>query len=348
MTQRDIYVLCLCIVVLVLFVALFSYLVGSLVIAKLKLIKTGQEDQRIITEYQAQQKKNPAVENFYRIVSIVMACIFCVVFAFAIYVNVTEAGYANGIPSIKVVKSGSMSYKNSKNTYLKKYNLNDQFDMFDLVITRKLPGEFELELYDVVVYKHENGDMVIHRIVGIEEPNEKHPDKRHFRLQGDAVQYADTYPVLYEQMRGIYEGERIPFAGSFVMFLQSPAGYLCILLVIIGIVLIPIVEKKFEKAEKARLEIVLAKGQSSEIYNAQITGFLLDLIKNQMEKSGAKDSRPVAKLIVGEKAYNLYAENKQITDDHLENNQANAPLQMVVKGKPKANINEGTKQSVDK
>ena len=251
MSQRDIYVLCLCIVVLVLFVALFSYLVVSLVTAKLKIIKAGLDDQRIITEYQQNKEKNPHAEGLYKVLSVLMACIFCALFAFAIYVNVTNTGYANGIPSIKVVKSGSMSYKNSKNTYLETHNLNDQFEMFDLIITRKLPGEFELELYDVVVYKHENGEMVIHRIVGIEEPNEKHPDKRHFRLQGDAVQYADTYPVLYEQMRGIYRGERVPFAGSFVVFLQSPAGYLCILLVIIGIILIPIVEKIFEKAEKS-------------------------------------------------------------------------------------------------
>ena len=336
MSQRDIYVLCLCIVVLVLFVALFSYLVASLVTTKLKIIKAGLDDQRIITEYQQNKKKNPHTEGLYKVLSVIMACIFCALFAFAIYVNVTEGGYANGIPSIKVVKSGSMSYKNSKNTYLETHNLNDQFEMFDLIITRKLPDEFELELYDVVVYKHENGEMVIHRIVGIEEPNEKHPDKHHFKLQGDAVQFADTYPVLYEQMRGIYRGERVPFAGSFVVFLQSPAGYLCILLVIIGIILIPIVEKIFEKAENARLQIALGNAVSNEqeVYNAQVSGFLLDLIKEQMQKD-TKGGKPVAKLVVGEKSYSIYAEHKEVCDDHLKNLENNSPLQMVVKSKNK-------------
>ena len=81
MSQRDIYVLCLCIVVLVLFVALFSYLVASLVTTKLKIIKAGLDDQRIITEYQQNKKKNPHTEGLYKVLSVIMACIFCALFA---------------------------------------------------------------------------------------------------------------------------------------------------------------------------------------------------------------------------------------------------------------------------
>ena len=339
MAQREIYVFFICMVVMVLFVGVFSYLVTALVKSRLQIINAGLDDQRITTEYQKLKQKNPKVELIYKIFSIVMACVFCVIFAFAIYVNVTEAGYANGIPSVKVVKSSSMSYKNSKNTYLKKYNLNDQFDMFDLIITRKLPDEFELELYDVVVYQHENGEMVIHRIIEIEEPNEKHPNKRHFRLQGDAVQFADTYPVTYEQMRGIYLGERVPFAGSFIMFLQSPAGYFCILLVIIGIVLIPIVEKKFEKAEKERLQLILNGDKTSaDGYNAQMFGFLLDIIKEKIAQ-GDKPNKPVAKLIVDDKTYNLFATKKQILPKEdasdIKPQDVKHPLQIIVKDKCK-------------
>ena len=339
MTQREIYVFWICMVVMALFVGVFSYLVTSLVKSRLKIIHAGLDDQRILTEYEKQKQKNPKVELVYKIFSIIMACVFCVIFAFAIYVNVTEAGYANGIPSVKVVKSSSMSYKNSKNTYLKKYNLNDQFDMFDLIITRKLPDEFELELYDVVVYQHENGEMVIHRIIEIEEPNEKHPTKRYFKLQGDAVQFADTYPVTYEQMRGIYLGERVPFAGSFIMFLQSPAGYFCILLVIIGIALIPIVEKLFEKAEKKRLELVMNKPQvaDGDGYNAQMFGFLLDIIKDKIAQ-GDKPNKPVAKLIVDDKTYSLFASKKQILPEEdnasdIKPQDTNHPLQIIVKDK---------------
>ena len=145
-----------------------------------------------------------------------------------------------------------MADKHKDNTYLENNNLNDQFDAFDLIFTRKLPGEFELELYDIVVYEYK-GELIIHRIIGIEEPNEKHPDQRQFLLRGDAVKYSDEFPVLYEQMRAIYKGERIPKIGSFFAFMQSPAGYLCILLAVFAMIATPIAEKKLKEVKTARL-----------------------------------------------------------------------------------------------
>ena len=145
-----------------------------------------------------------------------------------------------------------MAKKYSGNTYLFDNDLDNQFQMFDIVVCRHLPAEDELELYDIVVYKKD--DMyVIHRIVGIEEPNANHPNERHFLLQGDAVEYPDKFPVLYSQMQGIYEGSRIPFIGSFVLFLQSPAGWLCVLLVIFSMIATPIVEKKIKEATDKRI-----------------------------------------------------------------------------------------------
>ena len=115
----------------------------------------------------------------------------------------------------------------------------------------KLPPVEELKLYDVVCYEVD-GVPVIHRIVEIQPPNESHEDY-YFLLQGDAIENPDRFPVYYSQMRGIYRGERVPFLGSFVAFMQSVAGYLCILLVIFGIVAIPIVEKKVNAVKRERL-----------------------------------------------------------------------------------------------
>ena len=54
-------------------------------------------------------------------------------------------------------------------------------------------------------------------------------------------------------MLGIYEGDRIPFIGSFVLFLQSPAGWLCIILALFAMIATPIMEKKLMIAIKERL-----------------------------------------------------------------------------------------------
>lgn len=159
---------------------------------------------------------------------------------------------SNTIPTRSVVKSGSMSYKHEKNTYLTENQLNDQFDTFDIVLTYKLPPVEELELYDIVLYEVQ-GTTLIHRIVGVEEPNEKH-EEYYFLLRGDALENPDRFPVYYDQMRGIYRGEHIPFLGSFVAFMQSVAGYLCILLTVFGIVAVPLAEKRVNAVKLERLK----------------------------------------------------------------------------------------------
>jgi signal peptidase I len=145
-----------------------------------------------------------------------------------------------------------MEEKNEKNKYLLENKLDDQFAMFDVILCEKLPAEEDLKLYDIVVYQQD--DMyVIHRIIGIEEPNEEHPNERHFLLRGDAVEYSDKFPVRYSQMQGIYRGSHFPFVGSFIMFLQSPAGAVCMLLILFAIIIAPIAEGILEKARRERL-----------------------------------------------------------------------------------------------
>ena len=259
MTGFEIYVLVLCLIVFVLLTAMFSYLIGHITKSEIQFIRFGHRDEAIKKEKERQLNKNKnlsqAILWFNRILSLLLCLILIAVFVFAIYVRATEDKPANGIPSIKVVKSESMAKKNTKNEHLFIYGLDDQFQMFDVVICNHLPDEKDLELYDIVVYEKDD-IQVIHRIVGIEEPNEKHPNERHFLLQGDANERADQFPVLYSQMRGIYEGQRIQYVGSFLLFLQSPAGWLCVLLIVFGMIVTPIVEKLIENEKKKRLALL--------------------------------------------------------------------------------------------
>lgn len=255
MTDYEIYVFILCLIVFVLLTALFSYLITLTTKQQLKLIRHGLEDTEIRREY----RKTKAINRFGAFISalfsVVICLALCIVFVFSVYLQATEGRAANGTPALRVVKSDSMSYKAEENTYLTEHGLNDQLQTFDLIVTRHLPDEADLQLYDIVVYQVKDA-YIIHRIVEIEEPNVYHPDQRWFRTQGDAVPSQDRLPVVYEQMRGIYEGERVPFVGSFVLFMQSPAGWLCILLVLFAIITTPIVEKKLEREKLARLAIM--------------------------------------------------------------------------------------------
>ena len=253
MSAFDIYVFCLCMVVCVALTGTFTFMIARLYKLSVRLIRMGQEDETIKTEYEKQTRASCLMRAVERIVSLALCIILVVLFVFSVYVSVQkDMCFGENIPTMRVVISGSMSEKYPTNLYLYQYDLNDQFDTFDLIFVYCPPSEMDLELYDIVLYEVEGID-VIHRIVGIEEPNDNHPDARYFLLQGDAVENPDRFPVHYSQIKAIYRGERIPFVGSFIYFLQSPAGWICILLVIVAMIASSVVDKNLEKEKHARL-----------------------------------------------------------------------------------------------
>lgn len=252
MSGYDLYILFLCLVVFTLLTGLFSVMLHYIIKMTLKAINHGLEDERITTEYKKKANASRIPDIISRIITIVLLAAIIMAFIASTVTHLLGSRVNGNLPIPKVVLSDSMSFKHRDNTYLEEKGLDNQFGMFDLVFIEKLPDEFELELYDIVVYEYHD-DLIIHRIVGIEEPNESHPDKRHFMLKGDASKYSDEYPVLYEQMHAIYKGKHIKYVGSFFAFMQSPAGYLCLLLVVFAIIATPIAEKKLLEAKTERL-----------------------------------------------------------------------------------------------
>lgn len=263
MTSYEAYVFFLCLVVFTALSALFAVLIYNIIKLTVRLIRHGADDERIRTDYLKSKARSSKSKTVSTVISAVLCVFLSVLFAFSLWLHVTEDDFSPAV-SVKVVGSSSMASKNKRNKYLFENRLDDQFNTFDLILTHEVPGEFDLRLYDVVVYEHE-GVMIIHRIVGIEEPNAEHPGGREFTLQGDAISNPDALPVTYDQIRAIYHGERLPFAGSFVFFMQSPAGWLCILLMLFVIVATPIVEKKIGRETQRRLrEIgVIDDGESA-------------------------------------------------------------------------------------
>ena len=275
MTAYEWYVFFLCLIVFVLLGTLSVVAIAWIVKLTLRLIKVGAEDEKIKIEFEKLANKQPS--KFWDGVEKVLSVLFCLVLfialAFSIACNLQKQSFSSTIPTFRVVRSSSMATKDEENTYLIKNDLNDQFQAFDLILTYKMPEEKDLKLYDIVVYE-EDGTLIVHRIVGIQEPSESSTDKRRkFLLQGDAVPNPDRFPVYYEQMRGIYTGQRVPFVGSFVSFLQSPAGWLCIAFVVGTLIASPLLEKKIFEAKEERWALIkaaTAKQKSAAASVAQI------------------------------------------------------------------------------
>jgi hypothetical protein len=261
MTNYDTYGLILCTIVLVLLTTLSIVCLWTITSLTVRLIRSGEDDDKILDEYNSHIRRilGKILKCFDYIFTGIVCLAFTLAFVCAVYLNINADAFNSDIPVYRVVQTGSMATKHEKNGYLVKNDLNDQIQIFDLIKTEKLPDEMDLELYDIVVYEID-GILIVHRIVGIEEPNEKHPDCRYFLLQGDAVESADRFPVLYEQMRAIYTGERIPYIGSFIMFLQSPAGWMCMALVVIAIFAAPLLDNYIKREKEKRIAIYNSGG----------------------------------------------------------------------------------------
>ena len=269
MSSYESHIFLLCLLVFVSLTLIFTVMTAEIASLSVKLIKSGWEDKKIWKNYRKGLYKKKSRSRFQTWTTGVISIAIIMLFGFSVYVNTVENKVTKSVPVFRVVKSDSMSKRNPKNTYLYENNLTDQFSTFDLILTRKMPREEELQLYDVVVYEID-GILLVHRIVGIEEANEKHPENRYFLLQGDAVDKPDRFPVLYGQMKGVYCGKKVPFVGSFVSFLQSPAGYMCIALVIFVNFALPFMERKIEKETQNRLAVVLSVKKQNQPPHLQV------------------------------------------------------------------------------
>lgn len=257
-SSYDIYGFLLCCIVLVVFILVFASMLTYIVRLSLIIIRGGLQDETLLKKYKkesTQKKKSNAGDKIFGVIFCLFA--FCCL-GFSLSVRFQQNGKVGNFPIFRVVYSNSMAQKNERNEYLFARELNDQFRKFDLILTRNLPTENDLQLYDIVVYELD-GKAIVHRIVGIEEPNEHHPGHRVFFLQGDAVESRDKAPVWYDQMLGIYSGEKIPYVGSLVMFLQSMAGGVCVLALALSMFAVALLKRKVAKEERARLKILFQK-----------------------------------------------------------------------------------------
>lgn len=260
----NVYSLIVCIVVLSIFVPLCVYVIWSMTKQTVRLIEYGHEDESVKKYFENEKKRKQSclLNGAFRGLILVATVLLI---GFTIFCAACEGCYSDKIALPKVVMTDSMATKHSKNKYLFENDLDNQINTFDLIFISKVPAEEELKLYDIAVYEID-GVQVVHRIVEIREATEDSPRK--YIFQGDALKSPDSKSVTYDQIKGIYTGVKVPFVGSFIVFMKSTAGYLCALLIIVGLIAAPIVDGKIEKAGEKRYAIILAAESKKKILAA--------------------------------------------------------------------------------
>lgn len=322
MTEYDLYIFIMCMIVLAALASFFIVLIVHIYKMHLKLISGGQYDRDISKreEKKTNKKRHPFLSfTIEKIIPGIVMVAAVGLFIVSMTTKINEHKAVTNIPVLKVVTSESMATKHEKNTYLKERNLNTQMQRFDLIQIHALPKIDDLKLYDVVVYEIDD-IFVIHRIVKINEVSETNKE-RTFVLQGDANEYSDKDIVNYSQMRGVYKGNRIAYVGSFLLFLQSPAGYVCLIIVLLVGVCYPLIEKKLNKEMDKRL-VYINNGYS---------------IDNNVDYIPTFTTKVFSKDAIAEYATNLFGKNIDIVpnDENDEDRLTDADIYYAKNGKKK-------------
>lgn len=255
MTSSEIVSLCVSVIGVLSFAIVFTILYGNYINSFIEEVQSGKKDIELIDEiiYENLEK----VKKRRKTVGIIKSVLFYVIIIFICVPLLTYALYSkinNTTPMINgngvlVVASGSMSYKNENNVYLKTENLNNQFNTYDIIVVEKVNSVNDIEKYDVIAFVNDKGMNVIHRVIDI-----KYEDgKTVFVTRGDSNKSSDAYNPTFDDLIGVYTNKRVKTLGIFVMFFQSYQGMVTILAVIYCIMMTNRYNSKSENAVDRRV-----------------------------------------------------------------------------------------------
>lgn len=254
MDSIEIIALIVTIVCLVCFSIVFTILFRHYFYSNMEKINNGEEDIEII-EYAIEEEKKKAkktrkvVRIITKTISYIVLSIVLVFFGVALYSKFSHNPIFFGDSSLVVIATGSMSEKNPLNEYLYDNNLNNQFDAYDVIGISKYQSQEDIKLYDVIAYHNDDQDIIVHRIVEIDELDN---GEIVYITQGDANEDNDAYSqygsyLTYDRIIGHYNESRFPGVGIFVIFLQSSAGIITIVAIAYCLFMFDYYNSKYER-----------------------------------------------------------------------------------------------------
>lgn len=239
------------------FSAIFTILYVSYSNATIREINTGIKDVEIIHEviYERQEKvkkRKEAVKIVKDVAFYLTLLIVVPIFIFSVINKITKNTTMIGDSGIIVVASGSMSEQNKANDYIFKYNLNNQFDTYDIITISKVKKKSDIKPFDVIAFVNDEGTTIIHRVREIRYE----ADGMHYVTRGDSNDKDDEYKPVFEDIVGVYTGQRMKGFGAFVIFFQSYAGIITVISIVYCMIMIDRISNKINKVQTERAKLL--------------------------------------------------------------------------------------------
>lgn len=235
------------------FAVLFTILYRAYTKSQIEEITSGKRDIEIIDEviHNRQEsviKRKKRVKIIKLVAYYTAAVIIVPLFVFSLYSKIVNNVLMIGGKTYMVVATPSMSEVNEINKYIVQYNLTDQFGQYSIINLEKVESPTEINKYDIICFKNNKDVNIIHRIRDIRIVN----GEVRYITRGDANNSDDVYQPRFEDIVGIYTGNKVDGIGIFIIFLQSGSGIITLFALIYCIIMIDQYAEKIEKIQKER------------------------------------------------------------------------------------------------
>lgn len=173
-----------------------------------------------------------------------------------------------------IVATNSMERKNEEYAdFLAGHD--DQIMVGDLVVTRNIPDDYELQVYDIVTFIR-GGDVIIHRIVEVKTNGN---GEKMYLTRGDSNNTSDGWRTK-DEFLGIYYRNEGGKPGGVIKFVQSGYGITAIALAVAVILIASIVSSKIRRKEDIPQEPAdLAGGDGNLLTDTQFVDKESDAIE---------------------------------------------------------------------
>ena len=227
----------------------------------IKEIKNGEVDSQIIYEDHEEKmkevnKKHKILKKSLNIGLDILIGLLGILFLLGLVDKIMN----NSALPIKtvVIATGSMSTKNEENEYLFENKLDNQIQVNDLIFLEKVNSLDEIKLYDIICYRNDNGQKIVHRVVEIND--------EYLLTQGDANNVNDGIEIDLDRIVGKYNGMKVPGIGAVTFFLTSDYGISTIASILLISIAYTFVKTSIDKEINKRLIYLASEVGTNQNY----------------------------------------------------------------------------------
>ncbi len=195
------------------------------------------------------------------IFDIIFSIIFIFIFSFTVYSKLSNNLYEINNKTYVTINSGSMSYKNEENSYLKDMNLNDQIKTYSLISLEKVNNNDNIKLFDIYAYKNNKNNLIVHRVIAKLEVN----NEIYYTFRGDANSSSDYYLVKSSDILYHYTGYNNYPLGIIFSFSGSYVGLVSITYTLLSLIILDIFDNKKVKLYESQFNSVKDRINQEEI-----------------------------------------------------------------------------------